>query len=133
MFKGATVYTPDGPADLDVTVSDGVITSVGPRGSGRGKPVDVSGKWLLPGGIDVHVHSRDPGFPDKEDFGTLTAAAAAGGVTTVIDMPNTVDRGRVSISGCGRSSVPHRLKSSWSSSRPRVHSGSRRTSAIRSA
>ena len=90
LFKGATVYTPDGPADLDVTVSDGVITSVGPRGSGRGRTVDVSGKWLLPGAIDVHVHSRDPGFPDKEDFGTLTAAAAAGGVTTVIDMPNTV-------------------------------------------
>jgi dihydroorotase len=52
--------------------------------------VDVSGMYLLPGAIDVHVHSRDPGFPDKEDFGTLTAAAAAGGVTTVIDMPNTV-------------------------------------------
>jgi allantoinase len=52
--------------------------------------VDVSGMYLLPGAIDVHVHSRDPGFPEKEDFGTLTAAAAAGGVTTVIDMPNTV-------------------------------------------
>ncbi|TMF43603.1 MAG: allantoinase [Chloroflexi bacterium] len=46
--------------------------------------------YVLPGAIDVHVHSRDPGFPQKEDFGTLTAAAAAGGVTTVIDMPNTV-------------------------------------------
>ena len=90
LFQGATVCTPDGPGDCDVTVSDGVITGVGPRGSGRGKVLDVSGKWLLPGGIDVHVHSRDPGFPDKEDFGTLTAAAAGGGVTTVIDMPNTV-------------------------------------------
>jgi dihydroorotase len=38
----------------------------------------------------VHVHSRDPGFPEKEDFGSLTAAAAAGGVTVVLDMPNTV-------------------------------------------
>jgi dihydroorotase len=46
--------------------------------------------YVLPGAIDVHVHSRDPGFPEKEDFGTLTSAAAAGGVTTVIDMPNTV-------------------------------------------
>src|SRR5260370_11635870 len=45
---------------------------------------------VLPGGSVGHVHGRDPGFPDKEDFGTLTAAAAAGGVTTVIDMPNTV-------------------------------------------
>ncbi len=45
---------------------------------------------MLPGAIDAHVHSRDPGFPAKEDFGSLTAAAAAGGVTTVVDMPNTV-------------------------------------------
>lgn len=88
LFKGATVYTPDGPAEVDVMVSDGVITEVG--GRARGKVIDVSGKWLVPGAIDVHVHGRDPGFPEKEDFGTLTAAAAAGGVTTVIDMPNTV-------------------------------------------
>lgn len=88
LFKGATVFTPDGPAEVDVTVSDGVITEI--DGKSRGKVIDVSGKWLLPGGLDVHVHSRDPGFPDKEDFGSLTAAAAAGGVTTVIDMPNTV-------------------------------------------
>ena len=46
--------------------------------------------YVLPGGVDVHVHSRDPGFTEKEDFGTLTEAAAAGGVTTVLDMPNTV-------------------------------------------
>src|SRR5207247_2842593 len=52
--------------------------------------VDARGLWVLPGAIDAHVHSRDPGFPDKEDFGSLTAAAAAGGVTTVVDMPNTV-------------------------------------------
>jgi dihydroorotase len=45
---------------------------------------------VLPGAVDAHVHGRDPGFPEKEDFGSLTAAAAAGGVTTVIDMPNTV-------------------------------------------
>ena len=73
-------------------VAGGVIIALEPHTS---KPagasvVDVHGMYLLPGGIDVHVHSRDPGFPQKEDFGTLTAAAAAGGVTTVIDMPNTV-------------------------------------------
>ena len=44
----------------------------------------------LPGAIDAHVHGRDPGYPSKEDFGTLTAAARAGGVTTVLDMPNNV-------------------------------------------
>ena len=73
-------------------VAGGVITALEPHGSEPlgATAVDVRGMYLLPGGIDVHVHSRDPGFPQKEDFGTLTAAAAAGGVTTVIDMPNTV-------------------------------------------
>jgi len=52
--------------------------------------VDCRGLWVLPGAIDAHVHGRDPGFPDKEDFASLTAAAAAGGVTTVLDMPNTL-------------------------------------------
>ena len=71
-------------------VSDGVITEVGEVSASGAKVVNAEGMYLLPGAVDVHVHSRDPGFPDKEDFGTLTAAAAAGGVTTVIDMPNTV-------------------------------------------
>ena len=44
----------------------------------------------LPGAIDAHVHSRDPGSPEKEDFASLSAAALAGGVTTVLDMPNNV-------------------------------------------
>lgn len=73
-------------------VSDGVITQVGAGGAGPSGPtvVDARGMYVLPGAIDVHVHSRDPGFPEKEDFGTMTAAAAAGGVTTVMDMPNTI-------------------------------------------
>ena len=85
------VFTPDGPREADVRVADGVITEVERSAAGGGaRFIDVSGMYVLPGAIDVHVHSRDPGFPDKEDFGTLTSAAAAGGVTTVIDMPNTV-------------------------------------------
>src|SRR5438128_12544870 len=85
------VFAPDGPREADVRVADGVITEVERSATGRGaRIIDVSGMYVLPGAIDVHVHSRDPGFPDKEDFGTLTSAAAAGGVTTVIDMPNTV-------------------------------------------
>jgi allantoinase len=91
VIAGGTVYTPDGPRGIDVHISEGVITGLvdtkPPVGS---RVVDARGMYVLPGAIDVHVHSRDPGFPDKEDFGTLTAAAAAGGVTTVIDMPNTV-------------------------------------------
>src|SRR6185369_11462643 len=52
--------------------------------------VDVSGMHILPGAIDVHVHFRDPGYPQKEDFASGTAAAAFGGVTTIFDMPNTI-------------------------------------------
>lgn len=51
--------------------------------------VDASGCYLLPGVIDEHVHFRDPGFPHKADWTTESRAAAAGGVTTVFDMPNT--------------------------------------------
>lgn len=90
LFKGATVYTPEGPRRASVRVSDGVITDVGDMSARGARVVRADGLYLLPGAIDVHVHSRDPGFPEKEDFGSLTAAAAAGGVTTVVDMPNTV-------------------------------------------
>lgn len=51
---------------------------------------DFGSRLLLPGGVDVHVHFRDPGLTHKEDFGTGTEAAALGGITTVLDMPNTV-------------------------------------------
>ncbi len=93
VIRGGTVYTPDGPRDADVHASGGVITEVSDPGGAAPAGaivVDARGMYVLPGAIDVHVHSRDPGFPDKEDFGTMTAAAAAGGVTTVMDMPNTI-------------------------------------------
>jgi len=92
VISGGTVYTPQGPVEINVHVSDGVITGLedGESMSMGARVVDARGMFVLPGAIDVHVHSRDPGFPEKEDFGTLTSAAAAGGVTTVLDMPNTV-------------------------------------------
>ena len=90
LIRGGTVYTPDGPRQADVQVTEGVITRVETRLDSDGMAVDATGMYVLPGAVDVHVHSRDPGFPEKEDFGTLTAAAAAGGVTVVVDMPNTV-------------------------------------------
>ena len=92
VVKGGTVYTPHGPRQTEVHVVDGVITSTesGAAAPAGAKVVDATGMYVLPGAIDVHVHGRDPGFPEKEDFGTLTSAAAAGGVTTVLDMPNTV-------------------------------------------
>ncbi|HEX4213758.1 MAG TPA: dihydroorotase family protein [Candidatus Dormibacteraeota bacterium] len=91
-IRGATVYTPQGPVEADVRVDMGTIIAVGDEASTGEDPeeIDGGGLWLLPGAVDAHVHSRDPGLPEKEDFRSLTAAAAAGGVTTVVDMPNTI-------------------------------------------
>ena len=81
---------PDGLREADVGVSAGLVEAVGPGAGPAADEVDARGLLVLPGGVDAHVHSRDPGFPEKEDFASLTAAAAAGGITTVVDMPNTV-------------------------------------------
>ncbi|PSP82523.1 dihydroorotase [Halobacteriales archaeon QS_6_64_34] len=82
------------------TLADGRQRDVRVRGEtiaevGRGlsdddeRTVDVSGKRLFPGMIDAHVHFRQPGYPHKETWETGSRAAAAGGVTCVVDQPNT--------------------------------------------
>ncbi|MGB1586201.1 MAG: dihydroorotase [Thermoplasmatota archaeon] len=67
-------------------VEDGRITQIAPPGPAD---VDFGDKAILPGAIDIHVHFRDPGATHKEDWQTGTTAAAFGGVTAVVDMPNT--------------------------------------------
>ena len=62
-------------------ISDEIITAE--------EVIDAKGLIVLPGMIDCHVHCREPGMTHKEDFLTASKAAAAGGVTTIIDMPNT--------------------------------------------
>lgn len=52
--------------------------------------IDATGQFLLPGVIDTHVHFREPGLTHKADFTTESSAAVAGGVTTIMDMPNTI-------------------------------------------
>ncbi len=92
IVKGGRVYTPQGLFMGDIAVEDGKIASLS-RGDAvpqADKVIDVKGNLVLPGVIDMHVHFRDPGFPEREDFESGTRAAAAGGVTTVVDMPNTV-------------------------------------------
>src|ERR1700734_3517533 len=73
-------------------VTEGRILSVGADEAmpAARESFNARGLHVLPGAIDVHVHFRDPGYPDKEDFASGTAAAAFGGVTTVFDMPNTI-------------------------------------------
>ncbi len=85
VIRNATL--PDG-RERDVAIEAGEIAAIGTDLNGE-TLVDANGKWLLPGMIDVHVHFREPGFPEKETWATGSRAAAAGGVTTVVDQPNT--------------------------------------------
>jgi dihydroorotase len=73
-----------------VAARDGKVTWIGPNSMAprAATVIDASNLIVLPGIIDAHVHMRDPGATYKEDFRSGTAAAAAGGVTTILDMPN---------------------------------------------
>jgi allantoinase len=78
---------------VELIVSDGRFEEILPAGSetaaGNEQWVDLEGALVLPGAIDGHVHFDDPGFTQREDFASGTSAAAAGGVTCVVDMPCT--------------------------------------------
>ncbi|WP_459194473.1 dihydroorotase [Halosimplex sp. J119] len=88
LFRNATLA--DGRR-RDVRVSDETIAAVGEGVDAREgeRVVDATGKRLLPGMIDAHVHFREPGDSHKETWATGSRSAAAGGVTTVVDQPNT--------------------------------------------
>jgi dihydroorotase/allantoinase len=91
-FENGSIVTPDGiQSDVAIGVTDGKIAAVGDPDEldDADRVVDIDGQYLLPGVIDCHIHTRSPGYEYKEDWASSTAAAAAGGVTTVIAMPNT--------------------------------------------
>ncbi len=77
---------------MDVLLRDGRVAEVAPPGKIRGsasEKFDARGLIVAPGFIDIHVHLREPGQSYKESIATGTAAAAAGGFTSVCCMPNT--------------------------------------------
>ncbi len=73
----------------DLWISDGVVVTPGAVESANAEVYDVTGCWVLPGLIDMHVHLREPGEEYKETIESGTLAAAAGGFTAVACMPNT--------------------------------------------
>lgn len=78
-----------GWADREVLCDGAQIAEVAPRVAAQAqRTIDSAGLWLIPGVIDAHVHLREPGAVYKEDFVSGSIAAASGGVTTVLDMPN---------------------------------------------
>ncbi|MCL2213965.1 MAG: dihydroorotase family protein [Treponema sp.] len=92
IIKNGTIVTPDKSFKGDAAVYKGKIDKTGtldPEDTAD-EIYDASGKHILPGIIDAHVHFRDPGLTKKEDFETGSIAAVMGGITTVADMPNVV-------------------------------------------
>ena len=76
----------------DIYLEDGIITEIGEKIEKKDKGdrvIDAKGCVVMPGFVDLHVHFRDPGQTDKEDIESGSRAAARGGVTTVVTMPNT--------------------------------------------
>lgn len=90
VLRAEKAIGPEGLQDLEIGVSQGVIREIKPLGTGLQAPqtVEVSEEHvLLPGLVDTHVHVNEPGRTEWEGFESATRAAAAGGVTTIVDMP----------------------------------------------
>jgi dihydroorotase (multifunctional complex type) len=89
VIKGGEICVPSGRFRLDIGVQGEKIAALATPGQLSGqKELDVSGKTVTPGFIHPHVHMREPGLEYKEDYESGTMAAAAGGFTCTIDMPN---------------------------------------------
>jgi dihydroorotase len=91
VIKGGTIVTDTARFAGAVAVKDGIILAIGRDEAmpGAVETLNATGKYILPGAIDAHVHFREPGYTHKETWETGTASAAMGGVTTVFEMPNT--------------------------------------------
>lgn len=99
-IKGATVVTELGIFQADVGVEGDKIATVARNGGlpEARREINADGKLLLPGIIDIHFHVRAPAHPQRGTFATETRAAAAGGVTTILEMP-------ISTPGCARRDI----------------------------
>ena len=85
-IRGRNVVLPDGVQPATIHVRDGRIIGIGPYDDGA-SATDAGTLHVFPGLVDTHVHVNEPGRTDWEGFETATRAAAAGGVTTILDMP----------------------------------------------
>ena len=98
LIKNGRVIDPAGKSErnADIVVKDGKIEKIYSEGilpaeaeAAADQVIDAKGLVVAPGLVDVHVHFRDPGLTHKADIFTESRAAAAGGVTSIMDMPNT--------------------------------------------
>jgi len=95
LIKRANILNPDTAESLhgDIFISDGKVEKIGEDlfeyMNQADEIIDANGLTAAPGLVDMHVHLRDPGFQEKEDIFSAARAAAAGGVTSLLAMPNT--------------------------------------------
>ena len=92
IIEGGTIVNEGRTFDGSVIIEDGKIVELTKQqpDASFDKAIDASGCYVLPGVIDDHVHFREPGLTDKADIDSESRAAAAGGVTSFFDMPNTI-------------------------------------------
>lgn len=89
LLKNGSLVLKDGIEQSDILIEDGKISKIGKNLSCECETLDISGKHVLPGLIDMHVHLREPGYEGKEDIESGSKAAVKGGFTQVCCMPNT--------------------------------------------
>ena len=89
VVRSTRVVTPRGIVPAAITITDGKITQIAEPGAefAAARSIDARDAVVLPGVVDTHVHVNEPGRTEWEGFETATRAAAAGGVTTIVDMP----------------------------------------------
>src|ERR1700689_723796 len=91
LIKNGTILDPSQQINQrsDLLLRDGEVAAIGNNLGVADKVIDASGKLVVPGLLDIHVHFREPGNEEEETIATGAAAAVAGGFTTVCCMPNT--------------------------------------------
>ena len=89
VIRGGTVVTEDGVQLADVAVTSGRIAALLTPGTetAASEVIEVNGLHVLPGAVDIHFHVRAPAYPERGTVSSETKAAAAGGVTTLFEMP----------------------------------------------
>ncbi|MDC5277702.1 dihydroorotase, partial [Acinetobacter baumannii] len=91
IIRNANIVNEGQQQICDVLIQQGRMSKIQPSITGvyNAKSIEADGAWLLPGMIDDQVHFRDPGSPQKGSFASESLAAAIGGITSFMDMPNT--------------------------------------------